>query len=86
VQDEFGRAGAGGLDFLVEAGRLPLLQPLRFARDQIGFHGKAGLRQIERVFVIGSQDGLKNAECGRQSQKRVWFSNPCQRNFFEPVE
>jgi hypothetical protein len=25
---------------------------LRLARDQIGFHRKTGLRQIERLFVI----------------------------------
>ena len=69
MQDESRRAGAGGLDFLIQAVGPPFLQSLRLAGDQVGLHGKAGLRQVERVFVIGSQDGSKNAECGRQSQK-----------------
>jgi hypothetical protein len=55
MEDEFGLGGALGLDFLVEGGGVPFLEALRLAGDQIGFHGKAGLRQVERVFVISAQ-------------------------------
>jgi hypothetical protein len=74
VQDESGRGGAGGLDFLVEGGVLPFSEAQRFARDQIGFHGKAGLRQVECVFVISSQGKSKPAECRmrRAKSKGAW--------------
>jgi hypothetical protein len=52
VQDKFFRLDAGGLNFRVEAGSFPLFQALRFARDEVGLHGKAGLGQVERVFIV----------------------------------
>jgi hypothetical protein len=39
---------------------------LRFARHQIGFHGKVGAREIERVFIVHLQVP-KGGRCyGRQ--------------------
>ena len=52
MQDEFGRSGPGGLDFLIKLAGLPLFQTERFARDQVGFHRKTGLRQIQCFLVI----------------------------------
>jgi hypothetical protein len=66
VQDKLRRACAGRLDFLVEAGAVPLFQSLRFARHQIGFHGKAGPRQIERVLIISFQSRSNMPEAGRK--------------------
>ena len=52
VQDEFLRAGALLLNFPVKFRRFPFFQTLRLARHQVGFHGKVGARQVERVFVV----------------------------------
>ncbi len=46
VQDELLRAGALGLDGGIKPGGLPLLQPLRFPRDQVRLHREIGLRQV----------------------------------------
>ncbi len=58
VQHEFFlRAGAGRLNLFIEPAGLPFFQPLRFARHQVGFHGKVSARQIERVFIVHCQSG-----------------------------
>ena len=52
VERKFLCAGALLLDFCVKFRRFPFFQTFRLARHQIGFHGKAGARQVERVFVV----------------------------------
>jgi hypothetical protein len=52
VQDKRFGAGAGGLNFFVNAGGGPFFKALRFARHQVGFHWKVGARQIQRVFIV----------------------------------
>ena len=52
VQDKFLRLGPGGLDFFIQAAGLPFFEALGLPCDQIGFHGKIGLRQIQCVLVV----------------------------------
>src|SRR5437899_790070 len=47
------------LNPLIQLLRVPLLQSLRFARDQIGFHRKVRLRQVQCVLII-HRDNSKN--------------------------
>ena len=56
VQDKPCSLTARGLDALVNPARLPLFETFRFARHQVGFHCKAGLRQVQRVLVVHSHD------------------------------
>ena len=47
-------AAAGGLlNFFVELVRLPVLEHFRLPLSQVATHGKSGVRQIERVFIVG---------------------------------
>ena len=69
VQDELLVAGAGLLNLAVETGGLPFLETLGFARHQIGFHGKVGARQIERVFVVHRQS-FKGADATKRGTAR----------------
>jgi len=52
MQHKFCFAAAPALDFCVQAGHLPPLQPQRFARHQIGPHREVRPRQIQCVFVF----------------------------------
>ena len=52
MQDELRLAGHLLHDALVKPGLLPLRQPLRFTRDEIGFHRKVGLRRADGVLVV----------------------------------
>jgi hypothetical protein len=38
--------------FFRKAGGFPFFQALRLARDQVGFHGKVGARQIQACLCI----------------------------------
>ena len=46
VENEFLSARARRLDLLIKAGGPPFPQPLRFARDEVGFHREVRARQI----------------------------------------
>ena len=53
VQDELlARPARWAWMCCVEPGGLPLLQPLRFPRDQVGLHREIGLRQVQCVLVV----------------------------------
>ena len=87
VQDEFLLAGAGFLNLAVEIGGLPFLQALRFARHQIGFHGKVGARQIERVFVVHRQS-FKGGGCyeARDGEASAGNMFDLQRNAMQSIQ
>src|SRR5437762_3858096 len=52
VQDELLRAGARGLDAVIQPDLLPFFESQRFARDQVGPHGEVRPRQVQCIFVI----------------------------------
>ena len=52
VQDERRTSLGCRADRFVKPAALPLLQLLRLAPRQVGFHGKGGRRQVERLLVI----------------------------------
>ena len=52
MEDEFFRGLTGGLNPFIETAGLPFFEALRFARDEVGLHGKAGLRKVQRVFLV----------------------------------
>jgi hypothetical protein len=52
VQNELVRALPGLLEALVKPAALPFFEPLRFARDELRFHGEIGARQIQSIFVV----------------------------------
>ncbi|MCY1311763.1 hypothetical protein D9M70_621110 [compost metagenome] len=53
VQDELRTPGADLPELLVQADAVPLLQGLRLALRQAGFHREGGVRKIQRGFVVG---------------------------------
>ena len=71
VQDEFLRAGAGGLDFFVKLGRLPFLQAFRFARHQIGLHRESRSAADSMCLYIPSQNlKAQTVTAGKMRVKR----------------
>ena len=52
---------------------IPPAQPLRFTLHQPGFHGKPGLRQVERVLVIHARQGRDAINGEKLCQMGVTF-------------
>ncbi len=50
---------------------VPLLEALRFTLDEAGFHGKTGLRQIERVLIIHARLCVVMGSKGRDATNRA---------------
>ncbi len=66
VQDKFLRAGALRLDFFVKPAACHFSSRCGSRADEVGLHGKAGLGQIQCIFIVHLQR-LKGVE--RYQQK-----------------
>ena len=62
--------------------RIPLLKPLRLTLHQAGFHGKTGLRQVQRIFVTHARQRRGRYQSrGSVSMKRQFNAlDPQQAN------
>lgn len=57
VQHKFLGPCARCADGVVEVGRLPFLEALWFAQDEVRLHGEVGFRQVECVFIVHRSSG-----------------------------
>ena len=80
VQHE-ARAAARDLAlFAVDAALLPALQPRGLALREIRLHRKVGLRQVDRVLVVGHSVSSSRSRCGAPPRRPVHLRTSASRD------